>query len=195
MRIALAWFCLAAPILGQTQLITVDASAPAAPFPHSLEQMLGPGRTILSLCYTYQNGLRAVKNVTDFRLVRFSNEGKHLSAKLVWQIHCPRNAETCRRAFMRESRLSFTRPYPIQARVNRSLSRRRDNAHIAGMKVERDTFGFAGSKLNALQSLKGKVRRTGQGGRRKIQLNHLNASLPASVCYGNIGFQRVSGVD
>ncbi len=79
-------------------------------FRRAMTALFGSGRTILSLRYTYQNDLHAVKNVTDFRLVRFSNEEKNLSAKLVWQIHCSRNAETCRRAFMRESWLSFTRP-------------------------------------------------------------------------------------
>ncbi|MGB7267825.1 MAG: glycosyl hydrolase family 39, partial [Terracidiphilus sp.] len=51
--------------------ITIDASAAATPFPHFWEQMFGSGRAILSLRYTYRSDLRAVKSVTDFRLVRF----------------------------------------------------------------------------------------------------------------------------
>jgi xylan 1,4-beta-xylosidase len=55
----------------QPQLITVDAAAPSAPFPHFWEQMFGSGRAILSLRYTYQSDLRAVKDVTNFQYVRF----------------------------------------------------------------------------------------------------------------------------
>ena len=69
---ALLGYCLvASPLLGQPQLITVDAAAPSAPFPHFWEQMFGSGRAILSLRYTYQNDLRAVKKITGFQYVRF----------------------------------------------------------------------------------------------------------------------------
>lgn len=71
MRIALAWLLCAVPILGQTQLIMIDASARAAQFPHFWEQMFGSGRAILSLRCTYQNDLRSVKGITGFRFVRF----------------------------------------------------------------------------------------------------------------------------
>ncbi|MBW4051325.1 MAG: glycosyl hydrolase family 39 [Proteobacteria bacterium] len=51
--------------------IVVDGNAPAHPFPHFWEQMLGSGRAILSLRASYRRDLRKVKRVTDFRLVRF----------------------------------------------------------------------------------------------------------------------------
>src|ERR1700720_2228153 len=53
------------------QEITVDASAPAHPFPHFWEEMFGSGRAILSLRESYRNDLRDVKQVTDFEYVRF----------------------------------------------------------------------------------------------------------------------------
>jgi len=55
----------------QTEQITIDASAPAHPFPHFWEQMFGSGRAILTLRESYRNDLRAVKSVTDFQYVRF----------------------------------------------------------------------------------------------------------------------------
>lgn len=51
--------------------IQIDASAQTSPFPHFWEQMFGSGRAILSLRESYRNDLRAVKDVTDFRYVRF----------------------------------------------------------------------------------------------------------------------------
>ncbi len=51
--------------------ITVDAQAPATPFPHFWEQMFGSGRAILTLRESYRDDLRAVKKVADFRYVRF----------------------------------------------------------------------------------------------------------------------------
>ena len=49
----------------------IDASGPSTTFPHYWEQMFGSGRAILSLRESYRNDLRAVKQVTDFRYVRF----------------------------------------------------------------------------------------------------------------------------
>ncbi len=49
----------------------MDAHAPVNPFPHFWEQMFGSGRAILTLRESYRNDLRAVKQVTDFRYVRF----------------------------------------------------------------------------------------------------------------------------
>ncbi len=43
----------------------------AHPFPHFWEQMFGSGRAILSLRESYRCDLRAVKQITDFRYVRF----------------------------------------------------------------------------------------------------------------------------
>ncbi len=54
-----------------TETIVVDASAPAHPFPHFWEQMFGSGRAILSLRDSYRRDLREVKQVTDFKYVRF----------------------------------------------------------------------------------------------------------------------------
>jgi len=51
--------------------VTVDANAPAKPFPHFWEQMFGSGRAILSLRESYRNDLREVKKVTEFQYVRF----------------------------------------------------------------------------------------------------------------------------
>ena len=59
-------------VLAQTnETIVVDGSAPARAFPHFWEQMFGSGRAILTLRESYRQDLRAVKNVTGFRYVRF----------------------------------------------------------------------------------------------------------------------------
>jgi xylan 1,4-beta-xylosidase len=55
----------------QDQRIDIDARAPGTPFPHFWEQMFGSGRAILALRESYRADLRAVKEVTDFRYVRF----------------------------------------------------------------------------------------------------------------------------
>ena len=51
--------------------IKIDAQAPATPFPHFWEHMFGSGRGTLSLREGYRNDLRAVREVTGFRYVRF----------------------------------------------------------------------------------------------------------------------------
>jgi xylan 1,4-beta-xylosidase len=51
--------------------IRIDARAPASAFPHFWEHMFGSGRAILSLREDYRNDLRAVRQATDFRYVRF----------------------------------------------------------------------------------------------------------------------------
>ena len=58
------------PALAQ-EVIDIDAHAPTTPFPHFWEQMFGSGRAILTLRESYREDLRAVKQVTDFRYVRF----------------------------------------------------------------------------------------------------------------------------
>ena len=58
------------PLLAQEQ-IQIDATAQTTPFPHFWEQMFGSGRAILSLRESYRDDLRAVKQVADFRYVRF----------------------------------------------------------------------------------------------------------------------------
>jgi xylan 1,4-beta-xylosidase len=63
-------YCAAAtPVFGDS--ISIDADAPAHPFPHYWEQMFGSGRAVLSLRESYRNDLREVKQATDFKYVRF----------------------------------------------------------------------------------------------------------------------------
>jgi xylan 1,4-beta-xylosidase len=59
-----------APCFAQEE-IKIDAAARATPFPHFWEQMFGSGRAILALRESYREDLRAVKQVTDFRYLRF----------------------------------------------------------------------------------------------------------------------------
>src|SRR6478672_7546299 len=61
---------LACPYFGQEQIL-IDAQASATPFPHFWEEMFGSGRAILTLRESYRNDLRAVKQITNFRYVRF----------------------------------------------------------------------------------------------------------------------------
>lgn len=53
------------------QTIVVNTGAAATDFPHFWEQMFGSGRAILSLREDYRDDLRAVRQVTGFRYVRF----------------------------------------------------------------------------------------------------------------------------
>lgn len=53
------------------ELIVVDANAASRPFPHFWEQMFGSGRAILSLRESYRRDLQDVKQITDFKYVRF----------------------------------------------------------------------------------------------------------------------------
>jgi xylan 1,4-beta-xylosidase len=62
--------CLLSSAVAQ-QRIEIDAAAPATPFPHFWDQMFGSGRAILSLRESYREDMRAVKQVSDFRYVRF----------------------------------------------------------------------------------------------------------------------------
>lgn len=73
--------CLRASVCGATlflslhlfaqEVVTIDPQAAQTPFPHFWEQMFGSGRAILSLRESYRDDLRAVKQVADFRYVRF----------------------------------------------------------------------------------------------------------------------------
>ena len=70
--------CAGGSVLGSTPAsaattITIDATAPARPFPHFWEQTFGSGRAILTLRESYRHDLREVKAVTDFQYVRFHN--------------------------------------------------------------------------------------------------------------------------
>lgn len=62
--------CVPAGLVAQ-QHIDIDAHAPKTPFPHFWEQMFGSGRAILTLRESYRDDVRAVKQVTDFKYVRF----------------------------------------------------------------------------------------------------------------------------
>src|ERR1700749_1952291 len=53
------------------EVVVIDDSAPVHPLPHFWEEMFGSGRAILALRDSYRNDLRAVKQATDFRYVRF----------------------------------------------------------------------------------------------------------------------------
>ncbi len=53
------------------ETIHIDLNAPHRPFPHFWEQMFGSGRAILSMRESYRRDLRATKEITDFRYVRF----------------------------------------------------------------------------------------------------------------------------
>jgi xylan 1,4-beta-xylosidase len=66
--VTLLGFCQ--PSLAQEQ-VDIDAHGQTTPFPHFWEQMFGSGRAILTLRESYREDLRAVKQVTDFRYVRF----------------------------------------------------------------------------------------------------------------------------
>ena len=55
----------------QSEILEVNLSAPARPFPHFWEQMFGSGRAILSLRDSYRRDLREVKEATGFEYIRF----------------------------------------------------------------------------------------------------------------------------
>jgi len=62
---------LNAQVNSRPDVIVVDANAPSHPFPHFWEQMFGSGRAVLTLRDSYRRDLREVKQVTDFKYVRF----------------------------------------------------------------------------------------------------------------------------
>ena len=55
----------------EQEVVRVDAEARMSPFPHFWEQMFGSGHAALSLRESYRNDLRAVRQVSDFKYVRF----------------------------------------------------------------------------------------------------------------------------
>jgi xylan 1,4-beta-xylosidase len=70
--VAVALVLSVSPAPSQTGgTITVDAAAPARPFPHFWEQVFGSGRAALSLRESYRRDLDAVKAVTGLEYVRF----------------------------------------------------------------------------------------------------------------------------
>jgi xylan 1,4-beta-xylosidase len=56
---------------GAQEKVQVDATASTTPFPHFWEQMFGSGRAILTLRESYRDDLRALKQITDLKYVRF----------------------------------------------------------------------------------------------------------------------------
>jgi xylan 1,4-beta-xylosidase len=75
-RMLIAILLLCAPLSkskaqAPPEKVVIDARAPARSFPHFWEEMFGSGRAILTLRESYRNDLRAVKQITDFRYVRF----------------------------------------------------------------------------------------------------------------------------
>ena len=69
--LALLIFVAAVRPAASQQTIQIDAQAQATSFPHFWEQMFGSGRAILSLRESYRDDVRAVKQVADFKYVRF----------------------------------------------------------------------------------------------------------------------------
>jgi xylan 1,4-beta-xylosidase len=68
--LCLAELLTAAPVFSQ-ETIVIDAQAETKAFPHFWEEMFGSGRAILALRESYRSDVRAVKQVADFRYVRF----------------------------------------------------------------------------------------------------------------------------
>ncbi len=65
---------LGAPALSAqspSEAVTIDAKAPASPFPHFWEKMFGSGRAELTMRDSYRTDLREVKQITGFQYVRF----------------------------------------------------------------------------------------------------------------------------
>jgi len=60
-----------AQVRSQPDVIVIDAKAASHSFPHFWEEMFGSGRAILTLRDSYRSDLRAVKQITDFKYVRF----------------------------------------------------------------------------------------------------------------------------
>ena len=54
-----------------TDVVTIDAKAPASAFPHFWEKMFGSGRAELTMRDSYRTDLREVKGITGFQYVRF----------------------------------------------------------------------------------------------------------------------------
>jgi xylan 1,4-beta-xylosidase len=53
------------------ETITIDAHSAGRPFPHFWEEVFGSGRAILSMRESYRKDLAQVKQITDFRYIRF----------------------------------------------------------------------------------------------------------------------------
>ena len=78
MRTIVVSFFLAVTVAGcpgwgqaGTSTISIDANAPARPFPHFWEQMFGSGRAVLALRDNYRRDLKEVHDQVGARFVRF----------------------------------------------------------------------------------------------------------------------------
>src|ERR1700723_3432001 len=71
--ISLAFPAIGGPGWAQTAVttVTIDATAPARPFPHFWEQVFGSGRAVLALRDNYRKDLREVHDQVGARYVRF----------------------------------------------------------------------------------------------------------------------------
>ena len=69
--LALSFLLVLAPPTFSQETVRIDAQAAARPFPHFWEQMFGSGHATLSLRQSYRDDLRAVKQITGFKYVRF----------------------------------------------------------------------------------------------------------------------------
>ncbi len=69
--LAFSLAAVAQPAASQPEIVVIDASAPAHPFPHFWEHMFGSGRASLTLRESYRQDLRQVKAVTDVGYIRF----------------------------------------------------------------------------------------------------------------------------
>jgi xylan 1,4-beta-xylosidase len=69
--LAVCFFLAAASANPAQENVVIDAQGARTPFPHFWEQMFGSGRAILSMRESYRDDIRAVKQVADFRYVRF----------------------------------------------------------------------------------------------------------------------------
>jgi len=56
---------------GKPEVVVVDATAPAHPFPHFWEHMFGSGRASLSMRESYRQDLQQVKKATGVEYIRF----------------------------------------------------------------------------------------------------------------------------
>ncbi len=62
---------IAQPAASKPEILVIDGTAPAHPFPHFWEHMLGSGRASLTLRESYRQDLRQVKAATDVGYIRF----------------------------------------------------------------------------------------------------------------------------
>ena len=114
-----------APAAPAQEQVDIDAHAQTTPFPHFWEEMFGSGRAILTLRESYREDLRAVKQMTDFRLCALSR-------------HPARRSRRIQRGRARQSRLQLRLcrsdlRWPAQERC---APRRRDQLHAQEARLQ-----------------------------------------------------------